>query len=172
MFLYRFLGHRLNTVEVYWLCTGDCFFRGTGFACSCPCVGYYSRLIFIGVGRWGRPPNNLVGGGGGKPWVVWEVWQFGPGSQNGFIRCATAITDCLFENALPDRWSYSERVNGFGGGAIAGATGLVLLQRNQTLGILRLYLLEVLEMCDMGTFSVTSFTEKLYGATQKCMEWG
>ncbi len=38
--------------------------------------------------------------------------------------------------------------------------------------VLGQYLLKVLEMCGMGGLSVTPFTEKLFGVTQKCVEWG
>ncbi len=37
----------------------------------------------------------------------------------------------------------------------------------QIAGVLRQYLLKVLEMCGIGAFSVTPFTKKLYGISQK-----
>ncbi len=38
--------------------------------------------------------------------------------------------------------------------------------------VLQQYLLKTLEMRGMGVLSVTPFTQKLCGVTQKCVEWG
>ena len=93
--------------------------------------------------------QNLVWNGGSKieKWcgIVW--------TQNGGKIC---MTEC----DMGVKFKMTQNVCGMGG---------ILAKKAD---VLRLYLLKVLEMCGMGAFSVTPFTEKLYGVTQKCVEWG